>query len=159
LKPDLRANALRIFDSLRSTSGFLDPSSPNRTLNSLIHPEKSLTPHHLAWDTSLIHSYLAVCLPSNFAAVRKVLTELYSRIPEFSPKGVLDFGTGPGTAIWALNSISPNGSSFPDVIGVDVNQNMLSVAEKIAKSSELSSSVSFSSFLPASANVNFFSHL
>ncbi len=40
-------------------------------------------------------------MPGCYAAVARVLDELRLRLPDFAPRSMLDFGAGPGTAIWA----------------------------------------------------------
>ena len=46
-------------------------------------------------------AYLATRVPATFAANMRVLAELKSLRPEFSPRSLLDVGAGPGTASWA----------------------------------------------------------
>lgn len=42
---------------------------------------------------------------------RQVMEELRVRLPDFQPATVLDFGSGPGTAIWAATSVSGQSKS------------------------------------------------
>lgn len=44
-------------------------------------------------------------LPSCFAASQRIFKELAVRFPGFEPKTLLDFGAGPGTAIWAAQEV------------------------------------------------------
>lgn len=44
-------------------------------------------------------------LPSCFAASHRIFKELAVRFPGFEPKTLLDFGAGPGTAIWAAQEV------------------------------------------------------
>ncbi|KAF9895462.1 hypothetical protein BX616_009649, partial [Lobosporangium transversale] len=44
-------------------------------------------------------AYIAAVAPTTYSAVVNVLDEVRRRLPALGPKSVLDFGTGPGTAI------------------------------------------------------------
>ena len=46
-------------------------------------------------------AYTVTRMPATYAAVAAVLDELSIRMPEFSPRTLLDLGSGPGTATWA----------------------------------------------------------
>ena len=48
-----------------------------------------------------VAAYAAARMPGCYAAVARVLDELRLRLPDFTPRSMLDFGAGPGTAIWA----------------------------------------------------------
>jgi hypothetical protein len=46
-------------------------------------------------------------LPPAFAAVLRALRETHARAPSYQPRSMLDFGSGPGTAIWAAQEVGP----------------------------------------------------
>lgn len=48
-----------------------------------------------------VAAYAAARMPGCYAAVARVLDELRLRLPDFAPASMLDFGAGPGTAVWA----------------------------------------------------------
>ncbi|KNE54862.1 hypothetical protein AMAG_00810 [Allomyces macrogynus ATCC 38327] len=150
--PDIRRHALRIFDSLRSTSGILDGKNAP-TLYSLLHPELVLTKHHLAYDANLARAYLVSRMPHNFVAVDRALRELFKIRPDFIPASALDLGTGPGTAIWALRDTTAGASTH--VTAVDVNTAMLGVAAEVGKAAKWHENVAFSEFVPANPNAAF----
>lgn len=52
-------------------------------------------------------AYVASRMPAVFSACHRVLREVRRRIPDFSPSRVLDFGAGPGTAMWAVRHVWP----------------------------------------------------
>lgn len=54
-----------------------------------------------------VAAYVAYRLPATYAAMVTVLREVSQRLPEFSPKNLLDVGAGPGTAMWATTQIWP----------------------------------------------------
>ncbi|MGO8722200.1 MAG: small ribosomal subunit Rsm22 family protein [Acidimicrobiales bacterium] len=52
-----------------------------------------------------LRAYLATRVPATFAATRRVLFEVASLRPGFSPRSLLDLGAGPGTATWAAADV------------------------------------------------------
>ncbi|KAI9189780.1 37S ribosomal protein S22 [Blastocladiella emersonii ATCC 22665] len=160
--PRIRTGAVRIFDSLRSTSGILDPA-PGRAapprLMSLANPDRVLTPHHVAYDADLVPAYLAARMPACYAAAERALAETYSKLgtPDHAPRTVLDLGTGPGTAVWALRCVERDmGVEKPaDVTAVDVNRAMLDAARALGAQAGLDAGVTFAEFLPANPNARF----
>jgi ribosomal protein RSM22 (predicted rRNA methylase) len=49
------------------------------------------------------YSYIATRLPATYAAIEAVLQAVKERLPALSVQTALDLGTGPGTALWALD--------------------------------------------------------
>lgn len=45
-------------------------------------------------------AYVASQMPFAYAPLARILSETRDRLPDFRPSSLLDFGTGPGTAIW-----------------------------------------------------------
>ncbi|KAJ1650317.1 37S ribosomal protein S22 [Dispira simplex] len=155
-KYHLRHDVLRILDSLRSTSGVPLESLLNakrrekaktkaRAKKPTPSEEKSqdavvvstdtaptvLTPHILAYGTCEAHAYLAVRFVTSYGVIYNVLAELRKRLPDLNPHQVLDFGTGPGTALWACHEVF--GAKVQDCLGVDISEGMLERAEAIWK--------------------------
>lgn len=79
----IRTDALRLYDALRSTAG-----------------KAGTEPHKVAFGPRESVAYAAGVMSSNYAAIYNVLSEVRERISDFKPTSMLDFGTGPGTAIW-----------------------------------------------------------
>ena len=63
-------------------------------------------PSRLAVTGAQAAAYVASRMPGCYAAVLTVLQELRMRLPAFQPASLLDFGAGPGTAIWAAQQVS-----------------------------------------------------
>jgi ribosomal protein RSM22 (predicted rRNA methylase) len=61
---------------------------------------------HVADDLSA-RAYLAARLPATYAAIRAALGAVARVRPEFAPRSLLDFGAGPGTALWAAADCWP----------------------------------------------------
>ena len=50
-------------------------------------------------------AYTVTRMPATYAAVAAVLDEVSLRMPGFSPRTLLDLGSGPGTATWAAAAV------------------------------------------------------
>ncbi|ONK81826.1 uncharacterized protein A4U43_C01F33260 [Asparagus officinalis] len=50
-------------------------------------------------------AYVASRMPAVYSACFRVLKEVRRRLPGFSPARVLDFGAGPGSALWAMREV------------------------------------------------------
>lgn len=53
-------------------------------------------------------AYLATRAPATYAAIRRVVEETALRLPGYAPSTLLDVGSGPGTALWAVLDRWPN---------------------------------------------------
>lgn len=76
-------------------------------------------------------AYISSQLPFMLAPLQNVFAEIARRIPGFAPKSMLDFGSGPGTAIIAAQSHW--NSSLNEIMAVDVSQAMLEISAEIIK--------------------------
>lgn len=74
-------------------------------------------------------AYLVARLPATYAAVAFCLAELAGRRPQFSPRTLLDAGSGPGTAAWAATVAYPGIST---VTFLDNNLPFLKLASSLA---------------------------
>ncbi|OAY78496.1 Methyltransferase-like protein 17, mitochondrial [Ananas comosus] len=52
-------------------------------------------------------AYIASRMPAVYSACHRVLREVRRRLPDFSPAKVLDFGSGPSSALWAMREVWP----------------------------------------------------
>ena len=76
-------------------------------------------------------AYIASQLPFMLAPLQNVFAEISRRIPDFAPKSMFDFGSGPGTAIVAAQKHWS--SSLNDIMAVEISQSMLEIAAEILK--------------------------
>ncbi|KAF9350518.1 37S ribosomal protein S22 [Mortierella sp. NVP85] len=131
----IRTDALRLYGSLRSTRA-LDGDDfvelPTKRIKSgsedIDKGYKPIPAHILEYGHRESTAYIAAVAPTTYSAIKNVLEEVNQRVPELQAKTLLDFGTGPGTAIWAANEVW--GSSL-HYTGVDVSMAMLETAEEI----------------------------
>ena len=69
-------------------------------ISSLLDSATTLSPHALEFGEREVTAYIASRFPATYGVLFNVLTEAGRRIPWLKPQRVLDFGTGPGTALW-----------------------------------------------------------
>lgn len=62
---------------------------------------------HMADELS-VQAYLAARLPATYAAARASLEAVHEAAPGFSPRTLLDIGSGPGTMLWAVADLWPD---------------------------------------------------
>lgn len=76
------------------------------------------------------------------------------KLPEFQPKSILDFGTGPGTASFAIRTLEKESErKFSMINAVDVNQAMLDIANQLFELTNIKESIELSNFMSANPNV------
>ncbi|KAJ1975426.1 37S ribosomal protein S22 [Dimargaris verticillata] len=106
--------------------------SPQSTAPAKVRSEpalKPLVPHVLTYGADEVNAYLAARLIPHYGAVANVFQELRTRLPDFQPHSVLDFGTGPGTAMWAALEAWDTGT-IQRLLGVDISEAMLESVER-----------------------------
>ncbi|KAJ2745398.1 37S ribosomal protein S22 [Coemansia sp. BCRC 34301] len=118
--------------------------------DSLVSPGTPLKPHTLEYGQGETAAYLAACAPGAYGVIYNVMAELAQRVPEFQPRSVMDFGAGPGTALWAIQELWRLDSYH----AIDVSEQMLLCAEAIladipvAEEEPRVGSIRFSRYLP-----------
>lgn len=84
-----------------------------------------------------VFAYISSQLPFALAPLQSVFDEILRRIPDFVPRTMLDFGSGPGTAIFAAveawNRNHQKDSPLKSVLAVDVSQSMLEISSELMK--------------------------
>lgn len=76
-------------------------------------------------------AYISSQLPFMLAPLQNVFAEISRRIPDFAPKNMFDFGSGPGTAIVAAQKHWA--SSLKDFMAVEISQAMIETASELLK--------------------------
>jgi ribosomal protein RSM22 (predicted rRNA methylase) len=66
----------------------------------------------LQYEKNQSFAYVAHRVPGIYGCNYRVLHEIKVRFPDFQPKVVLDFGSGPGTAVWAARELWPDIKEF-----------------------------------------------
>ncbi|KAF9172703.1 37S ribosomal protein S22 [Mortierella sp. AD010] len=132
----IRTDALRLYGSLRSTGALEDDSSlvlPTKRLKSgsggmETKGDKPIPAHILEYGHRESMAYIAAVAPSSYSAIKNVLEEVNTRVPDLQIKTFMDFGTGPGTGIWAANEVWKTPLQYT---GIDASLAMLETAEDI----------------------------
>lgn len=57
------------------------------------------------YDSARVAAYASSRMPACYAVLFRVFDELHLQLPHFAPRTMLDFGSGPGTAIWAAREV------------------------------------------------------
>ncbi|KAG0338372.1 37S ribosomal protein S22 [Podila humilis] len=140
----IRTDALRLYGSLRSTGALDEDQAVEASTKRLKSGSGNLSAkgdtvipaHILEYGRREATAYIAAVSPNTFSAIRNVLGEVHRRVPNLDPKTMLDFGTGPGTAIWAANEVWQRPIQYT---GVDTSMAMLETAEGVLESLSASS--------------------
>ena len=74
-------------------------------------------------------AYIAHRLPAIYGTSYRIFSESVMRMPDFEPKTMLDFGTGPGTTIWAANEAFDG--SIKEIMAVEPSTAMMDVATRL----------------------------
>lgn len=76
-------------------------------------------------------TFLSFEMEATYACTHAVFLELQKRLPDFKPKSMLDFGSGPGTASWVAKKFY--GQSLNQYRVVEPSQSMVDAAEVLLK--------------------------
>ncbi|KAI9027193.1 mitochondrial small ribosomal subunit Rsm22-domain-containing protein [Phycomyces nitens] len=134
----IRVDALRLFDAMRSTARIPEPLEQDLTKKTKKPVgQEVLEPHNISYGPREALAYTAGVLPASYAAISNVFEEINNRLGDFKPKSMLDFGTGPGTAIWAAQEVF----DIKKYVGVDLSEDMLRVAEQLEECAKKPESV------------------
>ncbi len=77
-----------------------------------------------------IAAYAAFRLPATFAAVASALGQVQARLPDWTPRMVLDVGAGPGTAMWAAVETWPE---VEQITLVEREETMIAFGKRLAE--------------------------
>lgn len=101
----------------------------NLVLGKLVERQRSW--HYYEYDEWASNLYMAVRLSQNYASVKKVMDEIRSCDSDFEPRTVLDFGSGMGTTIWAVNETWPN--TVSEFMNIDISKEQQYLCESLLR--------------------------
>jgi ribosomal protein RSM22 (predicted rRNA methylase) len=84
----------------------------------------------LTYNKQQSMAYVAHRVPGIFGCNVRVFEEIKSRMPDFKPKKMLDFGSGPGTTTWAASTVW---DSIKRYVLVEPSEHMQEVSAKMLK--------------------------
>ena len=88
---------------------------------------------HLS-DTLAAQAYIATRMPATYAAIHASLAAAAQRLQDFAPASLLDVGAGPGTVLWAAQSVWPELQSAKLV---EASASIRAVGQQLAAASGL----------------------
>jgi ribosomal protein RSM22 (predicted rRNA methylase) len=88
-------------EKLASNTPLADLVKTFQTLSDLYRGPKGAEGTDLLGSDKQRLAYLHVRLPATYAAVVRVLNELFNRMPDVNISSLADVGAGPGTGLWA----------------------------------------------------------
>ncbi|XP_042562085.1 methyltransferase-like protein 17, mitochondrial [Clupea harengus] len=159
----LRAKAMALEKALWSASqehptegedGNLEDRIKKQVLYDLRKNTYHWTP--IRYDEALGLVFMASRLAGGYAAVRRALHEIKKRDSSFSPRSLLDFGSGLGTVVWASHSLWAE--SLREMVCVDSSGAMNELAARLLRGGDEQNkpfidNVYFRQFLPVSPKV------
>lgn len=87
--------------------------------------------HYYDYDERASLMYMATRLAPNYACLRTVMKEIHDIDPSFKPKSVLDFGSGMGTTIWAVNDTWPD--TVSEFMNVEISKEQQYLCEYLLR--------------------------
>ncbi|XP_028934240.1 methyltransferase-like protein 17, mitochondrial isoform X2 [Ornithorhynchus anatinus] len=159
---ELRRRAAQLEEKLRQRIGPAPGSAQaeEKLQGAVLSALRQVTYHwkELSYDEGLSLVYMAARLDGTFAATSRAFHEIQKRLPDFQPRTLLDFGSGPGSVSWAAHSTW--GQSLREYLCVDRSAAMLALAERLLKGGSDSGesripAVFLRQFLPVSPKVQF----
>jgi ribosomal protein RSM22 (predicted rRNA methylase) len=99
----------------------LDDERQNSAVNVTVEPAQ--------YNENEANAYIAHRLPGIFGCNYRVLSELKARYPNYRPVSVLDFGSGPGTALWAIRELWPQSSDR--IVAIEPSDGMTAINQKL----------------------------
>lgn len=119
--------------------------------------EKRRDWHYYEYDLRAAHMYMAARLAPNYACIKTVLKEINDLDPNFKPKSVLDFGSGLGTAYWAINDTWPD--HVYEFMNVDISKEQQHLAECLIRNGNeyghTPPGIFYKQYLPTSTKVKY----
>ena len=83
----------------------------------------------LEYDLNMSIAYLLRKFPESYNIAMRLFNEIQLRYPSFSPKHLMDFGSGPSPSGWAFKASFPKSSG---VIAVEPNKEMTDLGQRLA---------------------------
>ncbi|KAJ2784251.1 37S ribosomal protein S22 [Coemansia javaensis] len=97
---------------------------------SLVRPGALLRPHTVEYGPGEAAAFVAAFAPGTYGVLLNVFSEAARRLPGLRPRAVLDFGCGPGTALWAAQA-AWGPAAVARYAGIDVSEAMIRCAQDL----------------------------
>ncbi|KAN0022516.1 hypothetical protein ACTFIU_004710 [Dictyostelium citrinum] len=83
----------------------------------------------ITYGKGQVLAYISHRMPGVYACTHRVFSEINTRLPDFKPTSLLDYGSGPGTVLWSADTIW--GDSIKRIRAVEPSTFMSDVAKKL----------------------------
>eukprot|EP01132_Coremiostelium_polycephalum_P005616 gene5616-6988_t len=134
----LRMDAAQLSNNLRNRTRTEKPTSKSPVV---IKPEEKPV---IIYGKGQVLAYIAHRMPGVYGCIKRVFHEISTRFPSFKPDSMLDFGSGPGTALWAAKDVW--GQSISKYEAVEPSSFMIDVAKKMLEGQ--TNNMKWSQFMP-----------
>ncbi|EFA75703.1 hypothetical protein PPL_10756 [Heterostelium album PN500] len=122
----LRLDAQELSENLRerTRSKIIDKHTPFK-----VAPEEKPV---ITYGKGQALAYIAHRMPGVYACTHRVFQEVATRLPNFKPETMLDYGSGPGTVIWSARETWP---SLKSIRAIEPSGFMIDTAKKMLEGS------------------------
>jgi len=93
-----------------------------------------------SYDEQLALAYSCARMPATLSVTTRIFREMASRMPEWEPRTLLDFGAGTGAALW---SAAGTFDSLEEAVAVEQNQSMTNVGQQLWEANDKGMNVSW----------------
>ncbi|KAN0050175.1 hypothetical protein ACTA71_003281 [Dictyostelium dimigraforme] len=83
----------------------------------------------ITYGKGQVLAYISHRMPGVYACTHRVFSEINTRLPNFKPTSLLDYGSGPGTVLWSADTIW--GDSIQRIRAIEPSTYMSDVAKKL----------------------------
>lgn len=128
-KANLKDATARIHQSLMSTGSEQLKIKAIQRAKEANQPRPLTMPHTLQYNDYEAAAYTGLRLPVHYGPLYNLYHQISLVYPDFKPKSLMDFGCGPGTAIWAAKQFW----DINQVSAIDINEHMLAIVESWAQ--------------------------
>ena len=115
----------------RNTEMFMNKQKSKQFVTPPLHENDSFL-EPFAYTPVYTKAYVGFRMTSSYAIIRRLLAECAFDNPTFQPTSVLDFGAGPATGMWAVESVWP--SSAQTFVNVEPSESMVEAGNFVARS-------------------------
>jgi len=129
IPPDLEAAISQALKTVPETRWLREAQA----LSERYRAPRANAPEPLATGSLQALGYAALIMPATYAQLRGAMAVTAARIPHWSPRTMLDLGSGPGTALWAA---AAQWSSLQQMAAYEREAALIALGRDLARGSE-----------------------
>ncbi len=100
--------------------------------------KENVNPIKVEYKAAQCVAYLNCRMPYTFHVAQRISNELQTRLPDFKPQSVLDYGAGLGSSIWAAHEVFPQAQRLA---AVEPNRDMRRLGRFLTSVSKLKNEI------------------